>query len=311
MIRQHRILVIGRSGQLAQALAAATWPNLTALRFAGRDDIDLFHPMRLRQQIAAIGPEVIINTAGYSAIDRAEQEPDAAFELNVMAVDILAAAAATLDIPLIHHSSAQIFAGGKADAYRESDRPEPTSIYGQSMLAGELAIQRARGRHVILRSSRFFGLYGDNFLKSMLQLGRDRQNLDLAIDEYGCPTPTQALAVVLPHIAIAMIEGRRFPSILHYAGDVAANWLEIANEVFAAAGVYQPAPLLHPITAQMTDGTSTRPRNLALDCSLARSLGLPRIDWRAALPPLIETLASTHAMPVDQTDATHAAEHAA
>src|SRR5260221_13581691 len=131
MIRQHRILVIGRSGQLAQALAAATWPNLTALRFAGRDDIDLFHPMRLRQQIAAIGPEVIINTAGYSAIDRAEQEPDAAFELNVMAVDIFAAPAPALDIPPLHHSTAQIFVGGKADAYPANDPPPPPSTFGQ------------------------------------------------------------------------------------------------------------------------------------------------------------------------------------
>lgn len=290
MIRRHRVLVIGRNGQLAQALAAAEWPNLTGLYFAGRDEIDLFCPPVLRQQIAAINPEIIINTAGFARVDLAEQDPEAAFTLNATAVQLLAEAASRLDIPLIHLSTAHVFAGDKQSPYRENDEPEPSSMYGQSMAAGETAIRRAYGRYLILRTSRLFGLHGDNFLKTMLAFGRDTAQLSFTANGYACPTPTEALAEVIPHIALAMMEGRRFPSILHYAGNEAASWYEIANEVFTLAGRFQPVPNLVPINATAPRETLPRISNLTLDSSLAYSLGLPRIDWRAALRSPVEAL---------------------
>ncbi|HVJ42518.1 MAG TPA: sugar nucleotide-binding protein [Dongiaceae bacterium] len=300
MIRRHRILVIGRNGQLAKALAATEWPSLTSLHFAGRDEIDLFHPLRLRQQIGAIDPEIIINTAGYARVDLAEQEPEAAFALNAIAVDNLAKTAAMLDLPLIHHSSAHVFAGDKAAPYRENDRTEPTTVYGQSMLAGEAAIRRAHGRHLILRSSRFFGGYGSNFLKTLLALGRSADALEFAANGYACPTPVEALAATIPHIAVAMIEGRRFPSTLHYAGNAAASWYEIAGEVFTLAGKIQPVPAISPAANSCVDGAAPRIWNLALDCSLARSLGLPQINWRASLPATIEALCANDALGQEQ-----------
>ncbi|HVJ34186.1 MAG TPA: NAD(P)-dependent oxidoreductase [Terriglobia bacterium] len=300
MIRRHRILVIGRNGQLAQALEAAEWPSLTSLHFAGRDEIDLFHPLRLRQQLSALGPEIIINTAGYARIDLAAQEPEAAFALNAMAVETLATAAAMLDIPLLHHSSAHVFSGDRSGAYVESDQADPVSIYGQSMQSGEAAIRRARGRYLILRTSRLFGLHGDNFLKSILALGRKAEHLGFTANGYACPTPTEALAAIVPHIAIAMIEERRFPLILHYAGDMPASWYEIASEIFALAGRYMPVPELAPIEVpaggSTASGSPAKGCNLALDSSQAHRLGLPRVDWRAALPALIETLCQSDAL---------------
>lgn len=290
MIRRHRVLVIGRNGQLAQALAATDWPNLSSAYFAGRDEIDLFHPVRLREQIATLRPEIIINTAGYAKIDRAEHEPEAAFTLNADAIEILAGATAMLDIPLIHLSSAHVFAGSKTAPYREADQLEPVSIYGQSMAAGETAIRRARGRYLILRTSRLFSLHGTNFLKSMLALGQGRSQLAFTANGYACPTPAEALAGVLPYLAVAMIEGRRFPPVLHYAGDGAASWYEIASEVFALAGRFQPVPSLVPVEAKAPGESLPGLTNLALDCGLAHSLGLARIDWQTFLPPLIEAL---------------------
>jgi dTDP-4-dehydrorhamnose reductase len=290
MIRRHRILVIGRNGQLARALAAAEWPSLTSLHFAGRAEIDLFHPLRLRQQITAINPEIVINAAGYAPVDRAEQESEAAYALNAVAVDGLATAASMLDLPLIHISSAHVFGGDKELPYRESDRTEPLTVYGQTMLAGETAIRRARGRHLILRTSRLFSTQGDNFLKTLLACGRATGTLELAANAYACPTPAAALASIIPHIAIAMIEGRRFATVLHYAGDAAASWYEIASEVFALAGQFQPVPAITPAAATSLDGKPAGPSNLALDCSLARSLGLPAVNWRAGLPDMIQAL---------------------
>jgi len=290
MIRRHRILVIGRHGQLAQALAASDWPNMTSLHFAGRAEIDLFHPVRLRQQISAFNPEIIVNTAGYTRVDRAEHAPEDAYALNTVAVDGLATAAAMLDLPLIHISSAHVFSGDKATPYRESDRTEPLTTYGQTMLAGETAIRRAHGRHLILRTSRLFGLHGENFLKTLLALGHASDRLELSANGYACPTPTETLAAVIPHIAVAMIEGRRFPSVLHYAGDEAASWYEIASEVFALAGKDGPAPTVTPAAPASFDGKPAALTNLALDCSLARSLGLPALDWRLDLTDAIAEL---------------------
>jgi len=290
MIRRHRILVIGRNGQLAQALAATDWPNLTSLHFVGREEIDLFHPLRLRQQINALNPEIIVNTAGYTRVDRAEQEPEDAYALNTIAVDGLATAATMLDLPLIHMSSAHVFSGDKTTPYRESDRTEPLTTYGQTMLAGETAIRRAHGRHLILRTSRLFGLHGENFLTTLLALGRRSDALELSATGYACPTSTETLAAVIPHIAVAMIEGRRFPSVLHYAGDEAASWYEIASDIFALAGKYGPAPAIAPASAMSPNGKPVALSNLALDCSLARSLGLPPLDWRADLADVIAAL---------------------
>jgi len=298
MIRRHRILVIGRNGQLARALADAEWPNLSQVQFAGRDEIDLFHAVQLRQQLSSFNPEAIINTAGYANIEQAELKPEAAFALNAEAAHVLATAAAMLDIPLLHLSSAHVFSGNKTEAYREGDRTEPLSVYGQSMLAGESAVQRARGRHLILRSSRFFGRHGDNFLKTMLAQGRDARELSFTASGFACPTPVDALADMLPHIAIALIEGRRFAPILHYAGDSAASWYEIATEVFSLARNYQPVPELVPLEMPAEAGAPARASNLSLDCSMARNLGLPKIDWRAALPPLVEALCNPLSNPV-------------
>lgn len=290
MIRRHRILVIGRSGQVARALAATDWPSLTSLHFAGRDEIDLFHPLRLRQQISTLNPELIINAAGYARIDRAEQEPETAYSLNAVAAEGLATAAATLDLPLIHLSSAHVFSGDKAQPYRENDRTDPLTVYGQTMLAGETAIRRARGRHLILRTSRLFSSHGDNFLKTLLALGRESDTLEFTANGYACPTPADALAAVIPHIAIAMIEGRRFPSILHYAGDAAASWYEIAGEVYALASKYGPVPAIAPAAPASGEGKLAALTNLTLDSSLARSLGLPMLTWRAGLPEAVKAL---------------------
>src|SRR5260221_2390630 len=182
MVTQRRILIIGHSGQLARELAASDWPSLTSLRFVGRNDIDLLNPARLCREIETYAPDAIINTAGYTAVDKAEQDPEEAYLLNSVAVGHLALAAALFQIPLIHLSTDYVFDGCKDGGYCETDRLAPMSVYGKSKAAGELALMAAGGRHVILRSSWFFGLFGNNFMKTMLRLGRVRPSRVVAND---------------------------------------------------------------------------------------------------------------------------------
>lgn len=295
MSRQRRVMVIGRSGQLARELAVSDWPSLTTLRFFGRSDLDLFNPARLCREIAVFAPDVIINAAGYTAVDKAEQEPEEAYLMNSVAVGHLALAAALIGKPIIHLSTDYVFDGSKEFAYIENDRIAPASIYGKSKAAGEFAVIAAGGPHVIVRSSWFFGQYGNNFLKTMLRLGRERPSLGVVNDQFGCPTPVAALATALRQIAVGITDGQVFPSIIHYAGDHPVTWFDFAAAIFEVARDFQPVPDVRAISTADFNAPAPRPRNSVLDCSLARQVGLVPADWRAALPKLISTLASEHA----------------
>ena len=154
----RRILIIGRNGQLAQELANLNWAADVAPTFQGRNEIDLFRLGELAQSIRRLEPHLIVNAVGYTSADRAEQEPEAAFLLNATAPDNLATVAAALDIPFIHCSSDHVFDGGKDRAYSEGDATAPISTLGESKAAGEAAVMRAGGRHLILRTSWLFGL---------------------------------------------------------------------------------------------------------------------------------------------------------
>lgn len=299
MTKKRRILIIGRSGQLAQELARSDWPSLTNLRFVGRKDIDLFDHVGLCRQIEAYAPDAIINAAAYTAVDRAEQEPEEAFLLNSIAAGDLAIAARLLQVPLIQLSTDYVFDGRKDGGYGETDQVSPISVYGKSKAAGELAVMAAGGQHVILRSSWYFSLYGSNFLKTMLRLGRERSALSVVNDQVGCPTPVAAIASTLHQLAVGMIDGHTYPNILHFAGDQPVTWFGFAQEIFAAAQAFQPAPTLTPITTAAFNAPAPRPRNSVLDCQLARSVGLPPADWRAALPHMIKTLAEQQARVVE------------
>lgn len=289
MTTQHRILIIGRNGQMAQELAALHWAEASP-HFLGRNDIDLYRLGELGQRIQTLGPDIIVNTVGYTAIDRAEQEPEAAFLLNATAPDNLANVAAELNIPFIHLSSDHVFDGRKDRAYCEGDTTAPISVLGESKIAGELAVARAGGRHLILRSSWLFGLYGDNFLKNMLFMGRLRRSMGAVDDQFGCPTPAAELAVMLRRVALEMLDGRIYPNILHYCGDTPTTWFRFAQEIFHLAAPRQSPPRLSAITTAEMHARAARPRNSVLDCGLAQVMGFAQPDWLAALPALIATL---------------------
>lgn len=301
MTKPRRILILGRNGQLARELADLSWISGVDPVFQGRSEIDLFRLGALGERLQELAPDLIVNAVGYTQADRAELEPEAAFLLNATAPENLATAAAALGIPLIHCSSEQVFDGRKDRAYSEGDALAPICVLGESKAAGERAVARAGGRHLVLRSSWLFGRYGDNFVKSMLFMGRLRRSLGAADDQFGCPTPAAALAQAVQRIALEMLAGRTYPAILHYCGDAPTTWFRFAQEIFSLAAAHQPAPQLSAIRTAEMPARAARPRNAVLDCGLARMLGLPAADWRAALAPLVAALAAKQAAAAQPT----------
>jgi dTDP-4-dehydrorhamnose reductase len=196
---QFRVLLIGANGQVGYAWRQALQAQELAAA-VGRDELDLANLDGLSQRLSDIidstQPTVIVNAAAYTAVDRAEDEQSAAYDVNALAPGVIASVAAELGLPLVHYSSDYVFDGHGDQPFEETDTPAPLSVYGRSKLAGERAVQAAGGPHLILRTSWVFGEHGQNFLKTMLQLAQTKDELRVVKDQFGAPTPAALLADV-------------------------------------------------------------------------------------------------------------------
>ncbi len=188
------ILVFGRNGQVARELAKLGPPPGLRLEFAGRETLDLALAGDPEALIRARRPLAVINTAAYTAVDRAESEPDAAFRLNRDAPAAIARACAALDVPVVHFSTDYVFDGAKPEPYVEDDPIAPMSVYGRSKAEGEAAVLQSGARAGVLRTAWVYSAYGSNFLKTMLSLGRTREAVDVVDDQLGRPTWAQDCA---------------------------------------------------------------------------------------------------------------------
>lgn len=291
-----RILVVGRSGQLARALARHRWPAHATLAAHGRDSLDIAAPdadARIAALFAAFAPTVAINAAAYTAVDKAESEPDAAFALNRDGPARLAAACAKAGIPLIHISTDSVFDGTKSGAYGEDDPVAPAGVYGASKEAGERAIRAALPAHVILRTSWVFGPDGHNFVKLMLRLGAEKDELSVVSDQRGCPTAADDLAAAIARAADALALGRRDAfGTFHVAGDDAMTRIEQARDVFAAAAARgRKAPRLKPMSMRDFAAPAPRPANATLDSArFAAVFGAQERPWRPALERCLDAI---------------------
>ena len=188
-----RILLLGAQGQLGHALAQTlpVWGELLAF---GRQQADLAQAEALRALLDQHQPQLIVNAAAYTAVDKAEQEPGVAHAINAQAPAVLAQWAAAHGAVLVHYSTDYVFDGQSPQPYTELDMPAPQSVYGQSKWAGERAVQAAGGRHLVFRTSWVVGAHGGNFLKTMLRLGAERDSLRVVADQHGAPTSTDLIA---------------------------------------------------------------------------------------------------------------------
>jgi dTDP-4-dehydrorhamnose reductase len=286
-----RILVIGRAGQLATALTEASWPADIAVAAHGRDRIDLAQPAAVREAVVAEKPDLVINAAAYTAVDKAESEPELAFTVNRDGPAALAEACQAIGAPLIHVSTDYVFDGSKHGAYVEEDPVNPASVYGASKEAGESAIRARLPAHVIIRSSWIYAPMGQNFVRTMLRLGRERPELRVVDDQIGSPTAAEELARAVQGAAGALLAKGSDYGTFHFAGSGSTSWFGLAQAIFALAE--GPRPRLIPIPTSGYPTPARRPANSVLDSSrFARLYGVTARPWRESLARCLKEIAA-------------------
>ena len=278
------LLVFGRSGQVAQELARLA----PQARFLDRAQADLADPAACAAAIRDSGCAAVLNAAAHTAVDRAESEPDLAHRINAQAPAAMARACAELGLPFLSISTDYVFDGSGARPWTETDPTGPLGVYGASKLAGEQAIASAGGQWAVLRTSWVFSAHGANFVRSMLRLGRERDELRVVADQHGGPTPARAIA----HACLTMLAALRADpargGIYHFAGQPDTTWADFARAIMAGAGL--PCRIIDISTSDYPT-PARRPANSRLDCAaILRDFGISRPDWQAGLATVLQEL---------------------
>ena len=288
------MLVAGRQGQVAQSLAAAAESSGVDVLTLGRPELDLTVPGSIAAAIARVEPQVIVNPAAYTAVDKAEQEQDAAFAVNAEGAGQLAKACAIATIPLIHISTDYVFDGTKPSPYVESDRTTPLGVYGDSKLEGERRVAESNPRHVILRTAWIVSPYGGNFVKTMLRLAETRSELGVVDDQCGSPTYAPHLADAILAIAhrISAAPSDSLWGVYHAAGSGEATWCDVAREVFRQSrALGGPAADVKAITTAEYPTPARRPANSRLDCGkLKQAFGIVLPPWQEGIATCVRAL---------------------
>lgn len=270
-----RILLTGATGQVGWELRRTLAP-LGEVKAFDRFGLDLADTPVLVATVRALQPEVIVNAAAYTAVDKAEAERDLAFAINATAPRVLAEEAKRIGALLVHYSTDYVFDGEKADPYVESDATRPINAYGASKLAGEQAIQKSACRHLILRTSWVYGPRGKNFYLTMLRLARERPELKVVDDQVGAPTSSLEIAR-----ATAMLLGKSAQGLYHMTAAGETSWYGFARAILERLGIATPVVAI-PTAEYPTP--AKRPRNSRLDCARLRSEhGVSLAHWDQAL----------------------------
>lgn len=286
------ILVFGKTGQLALELARelALQGELTCL---GREQADLSDPAACAAVIGQMRPRAVINAAAYTAVDKAEEDEALACVINGDTPGALARACAALDIPFVHVSTDYVFDGSGETPWRESDPVAPLNAYGRSKLLGEEAVRAAGGRFAILRTSWVVSSHGNNFVKTMLRLGAERDRLTIVADQIGAPTAARDIARTCLEVARQLAEDPAKAGTYHYAGAPETSWAGFAREIFARSDL-AGADLsceVEDIPSSAYPTPAPRPLNSRLDCALLETVfGIARPDWRQGLDAILKDL---------------------
>ena len=285
----RHILVTGGQGQIGRELARQVWPTDVMVHFPDRAELDIASPSSLVACLRGQRFDAIINGAAYTAVDRAEEERDAAFLVNGEAPGWLADSG----VPLVHVSTDYVFDGRADGYYREDDPVGPIGVYGASKLEGERAVRAGQSRSVILRTAWVISPHRHNFLKTMLRIGAANPVLRVVDDQRGCPTSAADIAAALRVIALRLIEDPRAPlGIYHFVDAGEASWCELAREIFALSGAAGgPSPEVEPIATADYPTPARRPANSRLSTDKIMSdYGIVPRDWRAAVRDIVEEL---------------------
>lgn len=287
------ILVTGGAGQVGRELQQHGILAGHTVHAPGRTGLDITDASAVMTYIRSNTPDLVINAAAYTAVDKAEQDAAQAFAINRDGAANLALACAAQAIPLLHISTDYVFDGQKDSPYREDDPVAPLGVYGASKWQGEQQIRAHCQQHIILRTSWVFGAYGQNFVRSMLRLAREREELRVVADQRGCPTPAGAIARVLLNIAgqLAFSCSSVFGTY-HYCGSPATSWHGLAEAVVAEAKSLTALTVQQvvPIRTAEYPTLATRPANSVLDCSRLQDVfAIQPGDWRPELREILTT----------------------
>jgi len=290
-----KVLVFGAGGQVGHEVRRAIWPPSVELAALDRRAADVASALAVNAAIGRERPGLVINLAAYTAVDRAESEPEAVWEANCAGAAHIAAVCGDLATPLIHLSTDYVFDGRKTEPYREDDAVNPLNVYGRSKEAGERAVRAATPDHVILRTAWVYGVHGANFVKTMLRLGSERPVLRVVADQQGCPTAAADIAAALIAIAELIRRGSMDWGTYHFAAADSTSWFSFADEIIGLAGrlgawAGGAEPRLEAITTGEYPTAAQRPANSVLDCSKIRGLSISPPPWRASLPAVIREL---------------------
>ncbi|CCN70282.1 dTDP-4-dehydrorhamnose reductase [Vibrio nigripulchritudo] len=289
-----RVLVTGCKGQVGYCLVEQLKQRPDIELFAyDRDTLDITSQSSIDNHIMSLKPNVIINAAAYTAVDKAETDVDLSFAINRDGPKYLAEAAEKIDALLLHISTDYVFDGKKQTPYLEADTTAPQGIYGQSKLAGEQMVQGHCTRHGILRTAWVFGEHGNNFVKTMLRLGAERSELGIIGDQYGGPTYAGDIAKTLIKMMDQYAETADTPSgVFHYSGTPHVSWYQFANTIFDAASkdrVLERLPTVKEITTNEYPTPAPRPENSRLNCQkITEVFEVTPSDWKQALENIRE-----------------------
>ena len=292
-----RILIVGAAGQVGVELQRA-FAASGEIICRDRESVDLAVEDQVREMVRSAAPDIILNAAAYTAVDQAESEPEVAMAINARAPLVLAEEASRRNALLVHYSTDYVFDGSKQEPWVETDQPNPLNVYGASKLAGEEAIRQVGGTYLIFRTSWVYGPHGNNFLLTMLRLGRERDHLKIVDDQVGAPTSSIELANATRAI-VDGVTGNHFGLAENWAGIYhmtcagSTTWCGFAKAIFARAGQLLNGrfPQVSPIASADYPTPAKRPRNSSLSNSkLQKRFCIRLASWEGALDEAIRLI---------------------
>jgi len=297
-VSEHpRILIAGGAGQLGIELQRS-FAGSSPMAAVDRDVMNLADPGQIRETVRRVKPDIILNAAAYTAVDRAESEPEIAAAVNTRAPRILAEEALQTGALLVHYSTDYVFDGTKQEPWTEADAPNPINAYGAGKLGGEEAIQNVGGRYLIFRTSWVYGPQGKNFLLTMLRLGRERDRINVVDDQFGGPTTSIELARATRMIVDGVLGGRfgaarDWAGLYHMTCSGSTTWCGFTREIFVRAGhlLHGRNPEVVAIPSTEYPTPAKRPRNSVLsNAKLHERFGVRLASWESALDEAISAI---------------------
>ena len=292
-----RLLLAGANGQTGRELVRVAKDRKIEASGMSHDRFDLTDPAKMKNRLEELRPDIVINAAAFTDVDGAEKQPEAARAVNRDGAAALARLCHRLGAPLIHISTDYVFDGNSDRPYLETDPPAPLGIYGRSKMEGESALALELKEHIIVRTSWVYGVYGRNFLKTMIALGRERAEIGVVSDQSGCPTAAHDLAGALLDLAAGIVhKNMEAWGIYHYRGQGQTTWYDFAVRIFELAARHEHFRLerVRPIGTADYPTPAARPRYSVLDCAkIERVFGLTAPPWEKSLAEVIERLYPT------------------